>query len=36
MVDYKNTHLGYYSTKEDAEVAYKKAALELHGEFARV
>jgi hypothetical protein len=35
-VDYKNTHLGYYSTKEEAEVAYKKAALELHGEFARV
>jgi hypothetical protein len=35
-VDYKNIYLGYYSTKEEAEIAYKKAAVELHGEFAKV
>lgn len=36
MVNYKNISLGYYSTEEEAYEAYKKAALELHGEFARV
>lgn len=29
-------HLGYFATKEDAYEAYCKAALELHGEFAKV
>jgi hypothetical protein len=28
--------LGGYATPQEAEAAYKKAALELHGEFARV
>jgi hypothetical protein len=28
--------LGGYSTKAEAYEAYKKAALELHGEFSRV
>ena len=32
----KRIHLGYFATKEDAYEAYCKAALELHGEFAKV
>jgi hypothetical protein len=31
----KRTHLGYYHTPEEAHAAYCKAALELHGDFAR-
>jgi hypothetical protein len=34
-VNYKKTHLGCFKTPELAHEAYKKAALELHGEFAR-
>ena len=32
----KKIHLGYFSTPEEAHAAYCKAALELHGEFAKV
>jgi len=31
----KQIHLGFYSTKEEAYEAYCKAAMELHGEFAK-
>lgn len=34
-VNYKDIHLGCYKTIEEAHEAYKKAALELHGSFAR-
>jgi hypothetical protein len=30
----KDTHLGYYGTKEEAAIAYNVAALKYHGEFA--
>ena len=33
--DGKNTHLGYFYTAEEAGRAYKKAAKELYGDFAR-
>jgi hypothetical protein len=34
-VNYKSIHLGCFDTPEAAHEAYKKAALELHGNFAR-
>jgi HNH endonuclease len=34
-VNGKKHHLGYFRTPQEAHEAYKKAALELHGEFAR-
>lgn len=30
----KHYHIGYFDTPEEASAAYKKKALELHGEFA--
>jgi hypothetical protein len=32
----KNIHIGCYPTKEQAALAYNKAALKYHGEFARL
>lgn len=34
-VNYKSIHIGCFDTPEEANEAYKKAALELHGDFAR-
>ena len=31
---YKRIHLGYFQTKEEALAAYRKASVELHGEFS--
>lgn len=34
MINSQRIHLGFYSTLNEAAAAYRKAALELHGEFA--
>lgn len=34
VVFYKAHHLGYYTSPAEAHLAYQKAAVELHGEFA--
>ena len=34
--DYKNYYLGYYSTAQEAAIAYNKKVIELYGEFARI
>lgn len=36
VIDKKNTHLGYFMTKEEAAKAYNIAALHYFGEFARI
>lgn len=36
MVNYKRTYIGFYTTEEEAALAYNQKALELFGEFARL
>jgi len=35
-LNYKSYHLGYYDTKEEAAVAYARAAKKYHGDFAKL
>ena len=35
-INYKQIHLGYYTTEEEAALAYNKAALEHFGEYAKI
>lgn len=36
FVNYKQIHLGYFTTEKDAAIAYNNAALKYHGEFANL
>lgn len=36
MKDYKQKHLGYFNTKQEAAIAYNETAKQYHGEFAKL